>query len=164
MIKKTYTAKSVVSIRVALSYGVTALIAFRPLIDGGSEFVTTDTSLQNALENHQKYNKLFVLDGEEIVSDAITDPKPSYYDKESNVGNVITFDKQNLTEQEKAQARENIGAATEPTELQHVLRYSEQDLSEEGKAQARANIGAFNYPVITDDEMDEVLTLEEENN
>lgn len=158
MIKKTYKAKSVAVVRVSLNYGVSAQIAFRPLVDGSSEFVTTDTSLQNALENHQKYGKLFTLDDTEEVANAITDPKPSYYDKQSDKGNVLTFGPQELTEQEKAQARENIGAATEPAELQNVLRYSEQSLNDQAKLQARTNIGAQeDLATITDEEMDTVL-------
>ena len=158
MIKKTYKSKSVATVRVSLDYGLTATISFAPLTDGSSVFVTTDTSLQNALENHEKYGKLFVLDGTEEVANAITDPKVVYSDKESNTGNVLTFDKQNLTEQEKEQARQNIGAAAVPEEMSHVLRYSQQNLQEQEKQQARINIGAqADYATITDEEMDAVL-------
>lgn len=158
MIKKTYKSKSVVTVRVSLSYGLTATIAFTPLTDGSSVFVTTDTPLQNALENHEKYGKLFVLDDTKEVVNAVTEPKPVFSDRQSDNGNVLTFDKQDLTEQEKAQARENIGAATEPTELVHVLRYSEQSLNDSEKQQARSNIGAqADYATITDEEMDAVL-------
>lgn len=158
MIKKTYKAKSVAVVRVTLSYGLSAQVSFLPQVNGGSVFVTTDTALQNALENHQKYGKLFTLDGTEEVVDAITYPKPNYYDKQSDEGNVLTFGPQELTEQEKAQARQNIGAATEPAELEKVLRYSEQALEDEAKLQARINIGAQeDLATITDEEMDAVL-------
>ena len=158
MIKKTYKAKSALMIRVSLNYGVAASITFVPLTDGSSVFVTTDTTLQNTLENHDKYGKLFVLDGTEEVANAITEPKPSYSDKQSETGNVVTFDPQSLTEQEKAQARRNIGAATEPAELQNVLKYSEQSLSDQEKQQARINIGAqADYATISNQEMDAVL-------
>jgi len=158
MTLKTYKAKSSLSLSVPIGNGTNAYISFATQVDGTSVFKTTDTTLQSALESYNKYGKLYVLDGTETVSAAVTDPKVSYSDKESSTGNVLTFSRQSLTEQEKQQARQNIGAATEPAELENVLRYSSQVLTDLEKAQARQNIDAEEYhEVITDEEMDAVL-------
>ena len=50
----------------------------------------------------------------------------------------ITYDEQNLTDEQKAQARENIGAANDL----EVVKYIAQEVTEEQKVQARTNIGA----------------------
>lgn len=52
--------------------------------------------------------------------------------------NAITYDEQNLTDEQKAQARENIGAANDL----EVVKYIAQEVTEEQKVQARTNIGA----------------------
>ena len=186
MIKKTYKGQSDVNVRVLLEYGLSAQIDFAPLIDGSSVFETTDTDLQSALESHARYGKLFYLDSTTTVAKAVTNPKVVYYDRESDTGNVLTFNPQSLTPEEQAQARENInaqqqesavlytsqtlteaqreqartniGAASEPAELQNVLRYVPQTLSSSEKAQARENIDAEPFAaVITDEEMAAVL-------
>ena len=159
MTQKTYTAKRALSITVQIANGTSAYIQFANKVDGSSEFVTTDTTLQEVLENHSKYDKLFTLKSTKTVSSAYTYPKVSYSDKEDAEGSVLKFTKQELTEQEKQQARKNIGASTEPAELKNVLRYSSQVLSDPEKSQARANIDAEEYAeVISDEEMDAVLS------
>ena len=71
----------------------------------------------------------------------------------------MAFRCQGFPRQEKQQARKNIGASTEPAELENVLRYSSQVLSDPEKLQARANIDAEEYAeVISDEEMDAVLS------
>lgn len=159
MILKTYTSKSAVSVRVSLSYGTSALITFEPQIGGGSKFETAETSLQNALEMHNKYGRLFKLSSSKPTGMKRTYPKVQYYDKQEGLGNVLTFEPQDLTEQERQQARDNIGAAASPTELENVLRYSEQELTEEQQAQARENINAQEHAeVITTEEFQAVLS------
>lgn len=153
MNQKTYKANSLLSIRVSFPTGIVAQVSFEPLVGGGSQFRTTDTDLMSALEADEHYGKLFKLDKTESVSEPFTYPKPSYSGKASPTGNFITFGPQTLTEQEKAQARENIGAATEPSELQNVLKYSQQSLSSAQKAQARTNIGVELHDVITSQEL-----------
>lgn len=158
MTQKTYTAKKALSLTVQVGNGTSAYISFAPQTDGSSIFVTTDTTLQGLLENHSKYGKLFELESTETVANAYTYPKVSYSDKEDSQGSVLRFTSQDLTEQERQQARENIGAATEPAELENVLRYSSQVLTEQQKAQARSNINADEYAeVISDQEMDAAL-------
>ena len=79
----------------------------------------------------------------------------------TSAGNSILFTKQTLTEEQKAQARENIGAKSEgdcvtsediKTALGYIpankettdlsVLFTQQELTEEQKAQARENIGA----------------------
>lgn len=154
MTKKTYSSSSNVNVRVLLNYGTSAQIVFAPQVSGGSVFVTTDAALQSALESHAKFGKLFELSGSEETATAITHPKVTYDDRESNTGSVLTFQPQKLTEQEREQARKNIGAAAEPSELENVVKYSEQSLSSSEQGQARTNIGAQEHSnVITSDEM-----------
>lgn len=158
MTKKQYRAKTKLSITVQVGNGTSAYISFAPQVDGSSVFVTTDTTLQGLLEEHPKYGKLFTLEGTTTVSSAITEPKVAYSDKENAEGSFLRFTPQDLTEQEKQQARNNIGAATEPSELENVLRYSSQILNEEEQEQARENINAEEYAeVISNAEMDAVL-------
>lgn len=159
MIKKTYKSKSVVSVTVQIDNGLSAYISFAPQIDGSGLFTTTSAALQSALEAHPKYETLFELDSSESVMSDVTEPKVSYSYSQGAAGNVVMFTPQELTEQEKQQARQNIGAATEAAELENVLRYSAQILTEEQKKQARTNIGVGDYPeVITNEEMAEVLS------
>lgn len=60
MLKK-YKAKSCISISVALSTGGVAHVSFSPMTGGGSTFYTDDTVLQEGLEKHPKFGRLFVL-------------------------------------------------------------------------------------------------------
>lgn len=71
-----------------------------------------------------------------------------------NISNKVSFKKQSLSETEKQQARENIGAGTsnfsgnyddlsnKPTVPQGAVLYNQQTLNDTQKAQARENIGA----------------------
>lgn len=158
MILKTYTSKSAVSVRVSLNYGKSALITFEPQTDGGSMFETTETALQNALESHSKYGKLFTLKSSKPAAQKYTYPAVQYYDKESSQGNVLKFEPQQLTEQERQQARDNIGASAAEEEMLNVVRYSEQTLTEQQQEQARVNIDAEEHSeIITTEEMEAAL-------
>lgn len=141
MTKKTYTSKSVASVRVQLGGGLSALVRFAPEIEGGGKFETTDTALQTALEAHPKYGKLFGLESSAESGEDVTLPKVQYYSSDESDGHAVRYTPQTLTEPEREQARENIGASATPEELQNVLLYAPQDLTEEEKAQARENIG-----------------------
>ena len=71
-----------------------------------------------------------------------------------NISNKVSFKKQSLSDAEKQQARENIGAGTsnfsgsyndltdKPTVPQGAVLYNQQTLNDDQKAQARENIGA----------------------
>ena len=141
MTLKIYTSKSAVSVRVQLGGGLSALVTFAPQIEGGSKFETTDASLQSALEAHNKYGKLFTLDSSAESEDSVTLPKVQYYSSDEPDGHAVRYTPQTLTEPEREQARENIGASATPEELQKVLRYVPQTLTGEEQAQARENIG-----------------------
>lgn len=60
---KKYKAKTDVSINVTLQNGRNTRISFSPLTAGGSVFYTDDKEIQDALERHYKFGKLFTLDG-----------------------------------------------------------------------------------------------------
>lgn len=82
MTQKTYTAKTCISVNVALSEYISATVIFEPQRDGSSKFITTDEDIQTALEAHSSYGKLFVLDDTETVTDPITEPKVTRHNKE----------------------------------------------------------------------------------
>ena len=62
MAKKKYIAKSHISLSVRVSQKTSAHISFSALTGGGSVFYTDDENLQQALEAHHKFGKLFKLD------------------------------------------------------------------------------------------------------
>lgn len=59
-IKKIYTSKSEISIKVLLDNGKTVRVAFTPRTMGSSVFMTDDEELQKAIEGHKEFGKLFV--------------------------------------------------------------------------------------------------------
>lgn len=73
MLKK-YKANSHVSLSVMLKNGKSIHISFKPLTGGGSVFYTADETLQEALESHVKYGKLFKT---EQVQNAVAPKKVS---------------------------------------------------------------------------------------
>lgn len=56
---KTYRAASEISLTVSIGKGNAKHIRFDVLSNGGSEYKTSDKSLQKALENHSRYGELF---------------------------------------------------------------------------------------------------------
>ena len=60
--KKVYTSKSEISIKVVLGSGSTVRVAFTPRTLGSSVYITDDEELQKAIEAHREYGKLFVCD------------------------------------------------------------------------------------------------------
>lgn len=71
-IKKIYTSKSEISIKVLLDNGKTVRVAFTPRTMGSSVFMTDDEELQKAIEGHKEFGKLFVCKnaGEVITATA----------------------------------------------------------------------------------------------
>ena len=59
--QKEYKAKSHVSINVTLPNGKNTHISFEPMTGGGSTFVTDNPKLQQGLEAHPKFGKMFKL-------------------------------------------------------------------------------------------------------
>ena len=71
MLKK-YQSKSHIAINVVLESGKSAHVSFSAKTDGGSVYYTEDTSLQDALERHHMYGKLFTL----VSSDSTPEADP----------------------------------------------------------------------------------------
>lgn len=61
MILKTYKANTNVSINVVLPNKKNLHVSFTPLSDGSSVFQTDNVDIQNAIERHYNYGKLFRL-------------------------------------------------------------------------------------------------------
>ena len=66
MLKK-YSSRSCVSVSVRLSTGSSTHLSFTPRTGGGSVFYTDNEKLQEGLEKHPKFGKLFKL--EEVIED-----------------------------------------------------------------------------------------------
>lgn len=59
---KKYTAKTCVSINVQMSNGTNRHVVFDSVSGGGSVYYTDNEELQQAIEHHYKYGKLFKVD------------------------------------------------------------------------------------------------------
>ena len=95
--KKYYSSDSHIAINVLLENGNSMHIAFTPISNGGSVYNTEVEVIQNALENHYRYNDLFVLDREEDTNAPIeettqnTEEDPNQ-EEESNIRKVKVND------------------------------------------------------------------------
>lgn len=95
--KKYYSSDSHIAINVLLENGNSMHIAFTPISNGGSVYNTEVEVIQNALENHYRYNDLFVLDREEDtnapIEESVTDSEQnSKQDEEDEVRKVKVND------------------------------------------------------------------------
>lgn len=95
--KKYYSSDSHIAINVLLENGNSMHIAFTPISNGGSTYNTEEEVIQNALENHYRYNDLFVLDREEDtnapIEESVTDSEQnSKQDEEDEVRKVKVND------------------------------------------------------------------------
>lgn len=95
--KKYYSSDSHIAINILLENGNSMHIAFTPISNGGSTYNTEVEVIQNALENHYRYNDLFVLDREEDTNAPIeestqnTEEDPNQ-EEESNIRKVKVND------------------------------------------------------------------------
>lgn len=95
--KKYYSSDSHIAINVLLENGNSMHIAFTPISNGGSTYNTEVEVIQNALENHYRYNDLFVLDREEDTNAPIEEPTQNTEEdpnqaEESNIRKVKVHD------------------------------------------------------------------------
>ena len=95
--KKYYSSDSHIAINVLLENGNSMHIAFTPISNGGSTYNTEEEVIQNALENHYRYNDLFVLDREEDTNALIEEPTQNTEEdpnqaEESNIRKVKVND------------------------------------------------------------------------
>ena len=95
--KTYYSSDSHIAINILLENGNSMHIAFTPISNGGSTYNTEEEVIQNALENHYRYNDLFVLDREEDtnapIEESVTDSEQnSKQDEEDEVRKVKVND------------------------------------------------------------------------
>lgn len=95
--KKYYSSDSHIAINVPLENGNSMHISFTPISNGGSTYNTEVEVIQNALENHYRYNDLFVLDREEDTNAPIEEPTQNTEEdpnqaEESNIRKVKVND------------------------------------------------------------------------
>lgn len=97
-----------------------------------------------------------ILPGANATIPASTDPNdtPSTGGGTTTPSTAVLYTKQTLSETQKTQARENIGAASIDDVggggVEDAVLYTEQSLTEEQKAQARENIGAVTLEEVID--------------
>ena len=70
---KRYKSKSCVSISVVLPTGGNTHVSFNPVTGGGSVYYTDNVHIQQGLERHPKYGKLFVADDTLRTQGALAD-------------------------------------------------------------------------------------------
>jgi hypothetical protein len=70
--KKIYKSGTSIAINVVLKDGKNVHVAFMPLSNGSSRFVTDDEDLQYAIEHHHNYGKLFKFGG--VVEEKVAAP------------------------------------------------------------------------------------------
>lgn len=95
--KKYYSSDSHIAINVLLENGNSMHIAFTPISNGGSTYNTEVEVIQNALENHYRYNDLFVLDHVEDTNAPIEEPTQNTEEdpnqaEESNIRKIRVSD------------------------------------------------------------------------
>ena len=66
---KRYLSKTEISLSVCLSGGGHAHVRFNPTSDGGSEYTTNNVAIQQGLEAHPKFGKLFTVLAEQPVEE-----------------------------------------------------------------------------------------------
>ncbi len=121
-------------------------------------FVTADNRNIDAKELHEK-NDTIIIRIDETVGDSLFVQVIAVVPKEQKTVEVtaesiedalgytpankaILYDQeQTLTDAEKKQARDNIGAMSSDVNIEGAVLYTQQTLTDEQKAQARANIG-----------------------
>lgn len=62
MTTKTYKSRTCIAINVVLASKKNRHISFEPCTDGSSTFTTTSSDIQEAIEKHCNYNKMFFLE------------------------------------------------------------------------------------------------------
>lgn len=85
MATKTYKSRTCIAINVVMASKKNRHVSFEPCTDGSSSFTTSSPELQEAIEKHYNYKKLFRLES------CIEDEKKTA-DKNTNVNNEITDD------------------------------------------------------------------------
>lgn len=91
---KIYKSNSLLHINVALPDGGFARVSFTALSSGGSVYYCSDEDIQEGLEQHSKFGKLFFLDSE--LSEDISDDVSA--DDENKVLEFKTVEVKDLTE------------------------------------------------------------------
>ena len=72
---KTYSSKYCVSLNVKIAGGGYMHVSFSPMTGGGSRYCTVDLAVQEALERHPKFGRLFSLDGAEKTHGPAAEPQ-----------------------------------------------------------------------------------------
>lgn len=88
--KKKYIANSQIAINVVLPSGKSAHVAFSSVTGGSSIFYTEDEQLQQAIESHYRYGKLFK--GQEVTEPEIVESEEPEEEKGPTIVNVSDVD------------------------------------------------------------------------
>lgn len=105
---KHYKAKTDISINVVLKNGANMHISFTALSDGQSEFYTDNKDIQDALERHYRYGKLFKCIGVKDISSVKSIPSKEE-DADAEPSNEIVKIRVNDLSEAKDYVADNFG-------------------------------------------------------
>ena len=122
MTTKTYKSPSNIAINVVLSNGSNLLVSFSSKTIGGSIFTTSNEEVQQAIERHYNYNKLFFLERTVITEDKVSKTKKN---TPVNTVNKESAKSENINNDEPKE--DNSEATEEETEKDEELTAEEDN-------------------------------------
>lgn len=140
MTTKTYKSPSNIAINVVLSNGSNLLVSFSSKTIGGSIFTTSNEEVQQAIERHYNYNKLFFLEGTVITEDKVSKTKKNTpvntVNKESakseNISNDEPKEDNSEATEEETEKDEELTAEEDNKETESTEEVTESDVTTDG--------------------------------
>lgn len=131
MTTKTYKSPSNIAINVVLSNGSNLLVSFSSKTIGGSIFTTSNEEVQQAIERHYNYNKLFFLERTVITEDKAL-KKNAKSAKSENISNDEPKEDNSEATEEKTEKDEELTAEEDNKETESTEEVTESDVTTDG--------------------------------
>lgn len=137
MTTKTYKSPSNIAINVVLSNGSNLLVSFSSKTIGGSIFTTSNEEVQQAIERHYNYNKLFFLERTVITEDKVSKTKKNAtVNKESakpeNINKDEPKEDNSETAEEETDKDEELTVEEDNEETEATEEVAESDVTTDG--------------------------------
>lgn len=140
MTTKTYKSPSNIAINVVLSNGSNLLVSFSSKTIGGSIFTTSNEEVQQAIERHYNYNKLFFLERTVITEDKVSKTKKNTtvntVNKESaksgNISNDEPKEDNSEATEEETEKDDELTAEEDNEETEATEEVTESDVTTDG--------------------------------
>lgn len=137
MTTKTYRSPSNIAINIMLSNGNNMLISFNSKTIGGSIFTTSNEEVQQAIERHYNYNKLFFLERTVITEDKVSKTKKNApVNKESakseNISNDEPKEDNSEATEEETEKDDELTAEEDNEETEATEEVTESDVTTDG--------------------------------